>query len=460
MPTISFDNYVLIEQIRYLESSTELDSGYGEFTDSGNHLSFDQRLLQRAKYLAEQNEISPQLHRAEKFTRYARWLLYVLAAMLGVMGTLYAVTGTQTINIYWLLLVLLGFNTLSMMLWLVGISLNLPVLVSSWFAWFPRWLASRSSKEKTGETSADRAWAACHYSGKVGKWQLSKLTHQLWLIYLCAGLLILIIQLMTRQYDFVWGTTLLTDKVFVNLTAWMGEPLQLIGLATPTAEQVWQTRMGLTETLTAAHRLSWAQFLLGSIIIYGLLPRLLLWLWSASLGTLARHQFRLDYYLPYYINLQQQLMPLSSHGQIIDADEHPPVALKQTDRHPQSHGLPADTLWLAIEPGNEVSWPPTMIDAAVDLGAVMDQSSLRQVAEKIQSSNDSAIAIAVSAIRIPDRGVQRTIATLTQGAREYWLVLMVSGMSDEIPAQRLAAWYQLAKKCAIPADHVLSMRIS
>jgi hypothetical protein len=460
VPIINFDNYVLIEQLRALESNAELDGQHVEFHEPDDALSFDARLLRRAKDLVERNDLSDRLQRAEKYTHRARWLLYLLATFLGALGTLYAVTGTQTINIYWLLLVLLGFNALSMLLWLAGVSFNLPALVSSWFAWFPQWFATKANREAATNTAADRAWLACHYGGKVGKWQLSKLTHEFWLVYLIAGLLILVIQLMTRQYDFVWGTTLLSDNVFVRLTAWMGEPLQFIGMSTPSAAQVWETRIGVSETLTAAHRFNWAQFLLGAIILYGVLPRLLLWLGSISLRKLARHQFRLDYYHPYYINLQQQLVPMASHGQIVDADEYPPVAFELPDRQPESHGLPAGTQWVAIEIGNEITWPPAVIKVADNLGVVIDQSSLMQVSEKIKTSPNSSVAIAVSAIRIPDRGVQRSIATLTEGTGDYWLVLLYTGLSSEISKQRLAAWYQLAKKSAIPADHVLSLKVN
>jgi hypothetical protein len=151
---------------------------------------------------------------------------------------------------------------------------------------------------------------------------------------------------------------------------------------------------------------------------------------------------------------------MASHGQIVDADEHPPVAFELPDRQPESHGLPVGTQWVAIEIGNEITWPPAMIKAADNLGMVTDQSSLMQVSEKIKTYLNSSVAIAVSAIRIPDRGVQRSIATLTEGMGDYWLVLLHTGLSSEISKQRLAAWYQLAKKSAIPADHVLSLKVN
>ena len=460
--TISdFDKRVLIEQVRYIEAKHSLVSDSGELSaDLSLHSDFDDRLWQRAKRLIDHNDLQSTLGRAAMLSRRANMVALLVAALLGASATLYTVTGSNTINIYWLLLVLLGFNLLSMLLWLVGISLHLDGLIAGILAKLTRWLPGHLKDKSTPGTQADQAWLACHFGGRAGKWQLSRTTHQLWLVYLFAGLSILVLALMARQYDFVWGTTLLSDAAFVKLTSTLSAPLQALGFATPSAEQIQDTRIGALHTLTAAHRYSWAQFLLGSLLCFGIVPRLLLWGWSLLMGVIARRHFVLDYYLPYYIRLRQQLMPLAGHGQIVDADAFPHEASEIPLLNPVPHKLPDETQWVSVELGADIPWPPSSISTSSDLGQVVDRESLARILQRLKAQKSPVIAIAVSAARPPDRGVQRTINSLLSNSTQRWLVLLQAQEQDIIPATRLAAWYRLAKACNVPADQVIRLSVA
>jgi len=457
----NFDKRVQIEQIRYIEAKHTLDYDSMELSsDHSLHRDFDDCLSQRAQSLVQHNDLQPILGRAERVSRYTYTLSLTVAAVLGALGTLYAFTGSHTINIYSLLLVLLGFNLLSILLWLAGISLNLQSLRAGVLAKLTSWLPARSHSKHEYGNQADRAWLACHYAGRTGKWQFSKITHELWLVYLLAGFAILVLQLMIRQYDFVWGTTLLSDVAFVKLTDALSAPLQALGLITPTIEQINDTQIGASQILTAAHRYSWAQFLLGALLLFGIVPRILLWCWSMLMRAYARRHFTLDYYLPYYIHLHQQLMPLASHGEIIDADTSPPAVLQAPDSHPATHKLPSETQWVSVELGNDISWPPVSISADKDLGQVVDRESLTHILNRLKNNTPAVIAVAVSAIRPPDRGVQRTIDNLMSDSAQRWLVLLLHHEHESVSSTRLQAWYQLAKACKVPADHVISMSVS
>ncbi len=463
MTICNFDKRLLIEQVRYIEAKQTLAcNAEDDSPDSLADNDFEHCLWQRAQRLVDCNDLS-SAGRAARLSRYANTTTLVMAAALGALGVNYAVTGEQTINIYWLLLVLLGFNFLSMLLWLTGISLNMTSLSTSILARLANWLpahfknSNSTHKRKPAHTQADRAWLACHFSGGVGKWQFSKLTHQLWLAYLLSGLIMLVILLMVRQYDFVWGTTLLSDTAFVNLTAVLSVPLETLGFATPSAEQVMATRIGMAQTLTVEHRSLWAQFLLGALLCFGIAPRILLWIWSALMNARARRRFKLDYYLPYYVRLHQQLMPLASHGQIIDADASPPIISETPALTPVPHTLPDETLWVAVELGNNISWPPASVRAGNNLGQVVDRHSLATILPRLQSDNCPVIAVAVSSARPTDRGVQRIITSLMSNCEQRWLVLLQNPEEAPVSNARLAAWYRLAEACEVPVDHVISM---
>jgi len=466
----NFDKRLLIEQIRHMETQHTLAcDAEEEAPDLSVHNDFEDRLWQRAQCLVEQHDLSPVLGRAARVSRYVKFVALMLAALLGALGTIYAVTDSHAINIYWLLLVLLGFNFISMLLWLTGISLNMEGLTSGMLArltsWLPGHLERKNSSSNKASTQADRAWLACNFSGVVGKWQFSKITHQLWLVYLLAGLVFLVLLLMVRQYDFVWGTTLLSDTAFVKLTDVLSVPLEALGFATPSADQVQDTRIGVlqtgvAQTLTVEHRYRWAQFLLGALLCFGIVPRIVLWAWSALMCANARRLFVLDYYLPYYISLRQRLMPLASHGQIIDADTSPPFISETPVITPVAHTLPAETQWVAVELGDNISWPPGSISAANDLGQVIDRESLSRVLQYLQSNECPVIAVAVSSARFPDRGVQRTIASLMSNSAQRWLVLLQKPEHEPVSDTRLAAWYRLAEACKVPADHVISLSLA
>ena len=465
MTISNFDKRLLIEQIRYMELQQMLACDAEEqIPDHCVHNDFEDRLWQRAQCLVEQYDLAAVLGRAASLSRYVKILALILAALLGALAVIYAVTDSDTINIYWLLLVLLGFNLISMLLWLTGITLNLEGLTSGMLArltgWLPHHLESKNSSGNRGGIQADRAWLACNFSGAVGKWQFSKITHQLWLFYLLAGLASLVLMLSVRQYDFVWGTTLLSDTAFIKLTGVLSAPLELLGFATPSAEQVQDTRIGTLQVLTPEHRYHWAQFLLGALLCFGVVPRIVLWGWSVLMCANARRQFVLDYYLPYYISLRQRLMPLASHGQVIDADTSPDFIVETPAIKPVSHTLPPETRWVAVELGDDISWPPDSVTAASDLGQVVDRESMTRILQHLQSYECPVIAVAVSSARYPDRGVQRSIASLMSNSAQRWLVLLQKYDDEPVSKTRLAAWYRLAEACKVPADNVISLSVA
>ena len=131
MTISNFDKRLRIEQIRYIETQGSLACDADVQTpDRSLPDDFENRLWQRAQCLVQQHDLSLAMGRGAKLSRYAKTFALLVAALLGVLGIMYAVTDSHTINIYWLLLVLLGFNFISMLLWLAGIVLNMEGLTA------------------------------------------------------------------------------------------------------------------------------------------------------------------------------------------------------------------------------------------------------------------------------------------------------------------------------------------
>lgn len=279
-----FNDLVQLEQLRHIETGQAKTLSYAgvanmeSYPASGfSYAAFLERLLDRAHHLIHDNHLDDVLQQPEKLFIRAGRIILVLAAVLGGLAAINATGDAATLNIYWLLVVLLGFNFFSMVLWGIGITLNVQGLSSGIAAQLARWLPFRIRKKEKDSIStlAARAWWETCLFGSVGKWRTSMLTHQFWLAYLLAGSGALVLLMLAKQYDFVWGTTLLPENSLPELTQFLATPMQLIGLTAPDSQQIAASRIG-GGVQDAIIRNAWAEFLMGALIVYGILPRLIL----------------------------------------------------------------------------------------------------------------------------------------------------------------------------------------
>ncbi len=456
-----FNDLVRLEQLRHIETGQAKTLSYAgvanmeSYPVSGfSYAAFLERLLDRAHHLIHDNHLDDVLQQPEKLFIRAGRIILVLAAVLGGLAAINATGDAATLNIYWLLVVLLGFNFFSMVLWGIGITLNVQGLSSGIAAQLARWLPFRIRKKEKDSIStlAARAWWETCLFGSVGKWRTSMLTHQFWLVYLLAGSGALVLLMLARQYDFVWGTTLLPENSLPELTQFLATPMQLIGLTAPDSQQIAASRIG-AGVQDAIIRNAWAEFLMGALIVYGILPRLILTLFAFLMLKLSEYRYKLDLYLPYYVTLRQNLITNEFVASVIDHDpgivqEHPIPVIEQG----RNQSFPEAALTIGIELDNHIIWPKGMICQE----NVADQETLMRTVEMIRKSRH-ALLIGVAAHRLPDRGVQRIIKkliALTSG--QIWLVLLQNNAAIPITESRKQAWFRLAQACAIPAEHVIS----
>lgn len=456
-----FNDLVRLEQLRHIETGQPQVLSYAGIASieaypvSGfSYPAFLERLLDRAYHLIHDNHLDEVLQQPEKLFIRASRIILLLAGVLGGVAAINATGESSTLNIYWLLVVLLGFNFLSMLLWCAGILLNIQGLSSGIAAQLACWLPFQLKKKESDSTGtlAARAWWETCLSGRVGRWRISILTHQFWLIYLLAGMGVLILLMLAKQYDFVWGTTLLPENSLPELTRLLGIPMQHIGLVVPDGQQIAASRIG-AGVQDSIIRSAWAEFLVGALIVYGLLPRLILMLLAFSMLKLSEYRYKLDLYLPYYVTLRQSLIAKEFVTSVIDCD---PGMTKESPepitRAKHSRRFPANALVIGIELDSHAIWPEGMVCQE----NVADQKTFIRVSEMLKKSK-RALVIGVAAHRLPDRGVQRMIrelATLVSG--QVWLMLLQSSPAIQVAESRRQAWYRLAQACEIPAEHILS----
>jgi hypothetical protein len=455
----SFVDLVQIEQLRLIEANKSDALSYASVADMDNHThmdfeyaAFKQRLSARARRLVQDNQLTKLLlHPQEQFVRTGRYVM-VVAAILGAFAAGNAVGESATLNIYWLLVVLLGFNLLSIVLWVIGMSRNLQGLSAGVAAQLASWLPYRHKSKNTIESLSARAWWESCLTGSVGKWRMSVLTHKFWLVYLTAGLIMLVLLMVARQYNFIWGTTLLPESTLPTFTEFMAIPMEHLGLVAPDSSQIAASRIGLGEQDTET-RSAWARFLLGAILLYGLIPRLVLLGISLLMQKLAERRFKLDLYLPYFIALRQRLMSPKIETQVIDADPQIPVVSIVEKPKPVIKIFPLHTQAIGIELDEQIIWP----DSTVCHGNIIDRASFAEALKTMKKFGGPSFLIGVDVSRLPDRGVQRMVKELIASThKEPWLILLHKPSSPPVANARKLAWFRLAEASNISAEHVIT----
>ena len=102
------------------------------------------------------------------------------------------------------------------------------------------------------------------------RWLFGSISHLLWLTGLCAALATLLTVLSTASYRFIWATTLLAPDTFVWLTQAIGWLPGLAGFPLPDAATVLASDG--VQTLPAAAQVQWSLWLIGVVVVYGVLP--------------------------------------------------------------------------------------------------------------------------------------------------------------------------------------------
>ena len=467
---IAFSSRLTAEAVRYLEQDGDPLPGseHVELAMASTGGSVEQRIIERARQLAPEAGVAHSLQRIQRYARILGYGALVIALLLGSFAAAQAFDqGKSIVNFYWLLLVLLGFNFVSLVFWLLSFwasgTASASILGQSGSYLLQRWIG-KTSPPDSPQLQLTRAWLGVILQGAPGRWTLSSLSHGLWTCYLIGGLFMILLLLSAKQYDFVWETTLLGPDTFVPLTealAWLPEKL---GVPTPSLDQIDQSRLGADPAMLAEARQAWATLLIASLLLYGVLPRLLLLLLSRILQSRALKKFTLDTSRPYYVRLRQRLVPPATTIGVVDADDEKPQIANPGAARRHHQPIPDNACWLGIELGPEQSWPPVQLPAERDLGCVSDRAGQQQARQQVAQNCRKPLVVVVPMHRSPDRGMARFIGELLAAhPKDCWLALLENAVTDDAPANerdaRMVDWYALAARSNIEADRITRLQV-
>ena len=380
-----------------------------------------QQIAARANFLGETSGVKLALGRVQSGLWVAFIVLLVIAVLVGGSAALAALgAGFRPVNVVSALVVLLGVNLFSLVVWIV--TLIVGIGSGGWLAQSWQWLVRKLATGPEVALAGQAWWSLWQQAGGL-RWVLSSVTHASWLIASLTMLAVLYFTLSIRHFDFAWETTLLSADSFVALTQFVGVVPHWFGFAIPDSETV-RASGHLSRNSVQAQAL-WASWLTGALVCYGVLPRSLLLLVSLAMVARAWPRTQPQLLSPYYQALLLKMAPaaLSPEGQVPPQIKlrYPPV-LKGADSATRA-------MMTGIE--LETEWPPVGLGCEIVHTMMIDSRDTRNMAlGHVAQLNPRRLVIACDARHTPDRGTLRLIAELASYASKTLVWLQPAGGAD------------------------------
>jgi hypothetical protein len=400
------------------------------------------RIQRRALWLAERDGQTSALKHWLQGARLALIVLAVLAVISGA-GLAFAALGDGQIpvNVFWALGSLLGLNLILLLSWALGLVFAGEQGATLGRLWL--WLSEKLARDASAAQLAP-ALLLLLQRQKLNRWALGVLVNGLWLLVMLSALVMVLTLMATRRYGFVWETTILGGDTFVAITQALGAVPALLGFSVPSVEMIRASGDAALNIESA--RQAWAAWLVGVLLVYGLLPRLLLalfclWRWKTGQATL-----HLDLNLPGYAQLRERLMPTSERLGISDAAPAQLHQIENTASDLQSDGA----LLVAIELDDQRPWPPQLPKSVNNAGVLDSRESRHKLLEQLSRFPPARLAIACDPRRSPDRGSLALIAELARSATATRVWLLQAPPGEALDAERLGDWHVALQQLDLP----------
>ncbi|WP_233213812.1 DUF2868 domain-containing protein [Pollutimonas nitritireducens] len=398
--------------------------------------SHPQKILLRARLLAKREGIDQLIAKWIQGARLTLLGLVIAALLAGAAAASGALgDGSRPVNILLALTALLGLNLLAFVFWLASFLVHSGTS-GSYLGEIWLWLTSKLAR---GPDAAliPRAFVEVLGRNNTLRWMLGAISHGLWAVALSGMLLTLLAMLSARRYGFNWETTLLSADTFVAVTAALGWLPSLLGFAVP-SEAVVRASNGLL-VLPESARVLWSSWLIGCVVTYGLIPRVLGLALAIVMGRRNRAAIGLDESLPGYVELRSRLSPPSVRMGT-DAPDGPQFQSRIYARHP-GRSEPDQLLLAGIELAPDTPWPPAILpDGVIDLGVIDTRLQRSTLLDQLQQHPPLRLLAICDPQQTPDRGTIALLAELASLAAQTHIVLPASHASDDALVSRAAAW--------------------
>ncbi|KAA0915921.1 DUF2868 domain-containing protein [Psychrobacter sp. ANT_WB68] len=375
-----------------------------------------QKLHRRASRIDSNGALARVLGKIDGRIKGIMIVMSVVWCISGFLG-LFTLLQTNVVNFFYVLVCLLGFHTIMLLGWLVMTLINQGKQSSNWFASFvsPSYLIR--GKDDVTKAAVDLYERQLQHSGM--RWYLGRFSHQLWLATLTGMLLAIIFLLIVRQYSFSWESTLLSDQALITLTQVLGWLPSMVGFGVPDSTAIVQSRL-VTDAMPLSVARQWAGLLVGSLLMYGIVPRAIAWAFCALM--FRRKKMRFDIKQPYY---QKILNFWQRH--VVDADDFneapAPIAPKAT--------ISAGKKLVALleYPSEQDNWWQLGINdshsAVEDFGILDDRDDMDRLTTYLDS-HPVQVLLGIHSKALPDRGTLRKLDRIAEHAADGLIVQLLS----------------------------------
>ena len=375
-----------------------------------------QKLHRRASRIDSNGALARVLGKIDGRIKGIMVVMSVVWCISGFLG-LFTLLQTNVVNFFYVLVCLLGFHTVMLLGWLVMTLINQGKQSSNWFANFvsPSYLIR--GKDDVTKAAVDLYERQLQHSGM--RWYLGRFSHQLWLATLTGMLLAIVFLLIVRQYSFSWESTLLSDQALITLTQVLGWLPSMVGFTVPDSAAIVQSRL-VTDAMPLSMARQWAGLLVGSLLMYGIVPRAVAWAFCALM--FRRKKMRLDIKQPYY---QKILNFWQRH--VVDEDDFraapAPIAPKAT--------LSTGKKMVALleYPSKQDNWWQLGLDdsqnAVEDFGILDDRDDMDRLTTYLDS-HPVQVLLGIHSKALPDRGTLRKLDRIAEHAADGLIVQLLS----------------------------------
>lgn len=393
-----------------------------------------QLLCQRLGYTAQQHSL----------VRRLRWVLggWILAALMVGAGMAHTalVLGGPQVNVIRAWFIVLGIPTLGLIIWLIGgIYHWMRPHAQPFFAERWRWVVQKIGRGADTALLVS-ALVSVFQQQRLSFWWMSCMHHLFWVVALLTTTLRLWFLLAFQRYYFQWESTLFDAERFVQFAQWASAGLRLLGVSAPDAAFI-RLSDGLSVLPPAGHAL-WASWLLASVLVYGLLPRVIAlgvsgWVWQRRVRTVQLDMRRSD-----WAQLRARLSP-DIQGVGIDAPSPPdrvPVQKPEASRQVTAQ-QPTLVVGMELAPDSactQEQWP----DHWRWWGAVDDRAQRQALLSHLQAHPPSHLIMLCDGRQTPDRGLMAWLVEVAGYVPNESIMIEMSLVQPPDHTHSKQAWRQ------------------
>ena len=408
----------------------------------------------RAQWLGRREGLDGLIGRWRQGAVISLLLMLLIAVLAGIGSAAGALgDGTRPVNVLWALGALLGLHGLTFLLWLASFLLRAGHATGLGRLWL--WATRKFAR---GPDAALVPQALMNLLARAGALRglFGTISHTLWLAGLGAALITLLMMLSTASYRFVWATTILQPDTFVFVTRALGWLPAQLGFAIPTDDIVRASDN--SQILPAAAQAQWSVWLIGVIVVYGLLPRFIAWLLCLTQTIRAQRRLHIDPALPGYATLRDRLLPAIQSSGIdrpVDPLHQPHINAGRLIESDALDSLSTQPLLVGLELPDDLPWPPGDVShGVVNAGNLDSRTQRNRLQDALAQSHTPRLLIVCDARQTPDRGTLGLVASLTDKAAQtrVWLYTDPEHSSS---SNRLQTWRESLMATGMASDAIV-----